>query len=78
MKTSQTVAGNCLYLANQLSKTMAVTLIPYMPVKTKEILEILNIDSDQKWNDAAELIHPGHLIKEAKPIFSKVDDDVIN
>jgi len=78
VKTSQTVAGNCLYLANQLSKTMAVTLIPYMPVKTKEILEILNIDSDQKWNDAAEFIHPGHLIKEAKPIFSKVDDDVIN
>jgi len=78
VKTSKTVAGNCLYLANQLSKTMAVTLIPYMPVKTKEILEILNIDSDQKWNDAAEFIHPGHLIKEAKPIFSKVDDDVIN
>ena len=41
-------------------------------------MEILNIDSDQKWNDAAEFIHPGHLIKEAKPIFSKVDDDVIN
>jgi methionyl-tRNA synthetase len=78
VKTSKTLAGNCLYLANQLSKTMAVTLLPYMPVKTKEIFEILNIDSDQKWDDAAEFIPSGHLIREAKPIFSKVDDEVIN
>ena len=77
VKTSKKEAGNCLYLANQLSKTMAVTLMPYMPVKTNEILEILNIDYDQKWDDAAEFIPAGHLIREAKPIFSKVDDDII-
>ena len=77
VKTSKDVAANCLYLANQLSKTMAVTLIPYMPVKTQEILKIMNIDGDVNWNDAAEFIPAGHLIGEAKPIFTKVDDDVI-
>jgi len=77
VKTDKNVAVNCLYLANQLSKTMAVTLIPYMPVKTQEILEILNLDTEFNWADAADFIPAGHLIKEAKPIFTKVEDDVI-
>ena len=77
VKTSKNVAANCLYLANQLSKTMAITLIPYMPVKTQEILKILNVDDDINWDDAAEFIPAGHLIGQAKPIFTKVDDDII-
>ena len=77
LKLINNVAANCLYLANQLTKTMAVTLIPYMPVKTQEILKILNIDTDFNWNDAAEFISAGHEIVEAKPIFSKVEDDII-
>jgi methionyl-tRNA synthetase len=56
---------------------MAVILIPYMPVKTQEILKILNINGEIKWDDAAEFIPAGHLIREAKPIFTKVDDDII-
>lgn len=79
VKTSKAQAANCLYLANQLAKTMAITLIPYMPVKTMEILEILRFKNgeDNLWDDAAEFIPAGHEIGEAKPIFSKVDDDVI-
>ena len=71
------MAANCLYLANQLSKVMAVTLIPYLPVKTQEIVEILNLDSDFTWDNAADFIPAGHLIKEPKPIFTKVNDDLI-
>jgi methionyl-tRNA synthetase len=77
IKTNKNVTANCLYLANQLSKTMAVILIPYMPVKTQEILKILNINGEIKWDDAAEFIPASHLIREAKPIFTKVDDDII-
>jgi methionyl-tRNA synthetase len=78
VKTDKKTAGNCIYLANQLAKTMAVTLIPYMPVKTLEILKILNIDSeDLKWDDAADFIPAGQMINEATPLFSKVEDDVI-
>jgi methionyl-tRNA synthetase len=56
---------------------MAVTLLPYMPVKTKEIFETLQIDSDIGWDDAAEFLPAGHEIAEAKPIFLKVEDEVI-
>ncbi len=77
VKTSKNLAANCLYLTNQLSKVMAVTLIPYMPVKTKEILEILNLNTDFSWDSSADFIPAGHLIKEAKPIFTKVDDELI-
>ena len=77
VKTDKNVAANCLYLANQLSKVMAVTLIPYMPVKTLEIVKIMNLDNDFYWDDAADFIPAGHLINEAKPIFIKVDDDLI-
>ncbi len=81
IKTNPEVAVNCLYLANQLAKTMAITLIPYMPVKTMEILQTMNLDSNienMKWDDAAKFIPAGHEIAEAKPIFSKVEDDVIS
>lgn len=78
VKTDKKTAGNCLYLANQLAKTMAVTLVPYMPVKTQEIFRTLNIEAEElNWNEAADFIPAGHTINEAKPIFSKVEDDVI-
>jgi len=78
VKTDKKVAANCLYLANQLAKTLAVTLTPYLPVKTLEIFKTLNIDNDVSWDDAAKFIAPGHEINEPKPIFLKIEDDVIN
>jgi methionyl-tRNA synthetase len=78
VKTNNNMAANCLYLANQLAKTMAVTLIPYMPVKTQEVFDTLKLNKGYKWDEAADFIAAGHEIGEAKPIFSKVDDDVIS
>ena len=77
VKTDKKTAGNCLYLSNQLAKAMAVTLIPYMPVKTLEIFKTLNINSDINWDNAADFIPAGHELGEANPIFLKVEDDVI-
>ncbi len=77
VKTDKKTAGNCLYLSNQLAKTMAVTLIPYMPVKTLEIFKTLNMNSDINWDNAADFIPSGHELGEANPIFLKVEDDVI-
>lgn len=78
VKTNENSASNCIYLANQLAKTMAVTLIPYLPDKTREILETLNLKHDDMvWDEAAQFIGAGHEISKAKPIFSKVEDDVI-
>ena len=77
VKTDKKTAGNCLYLSNQLAKAMAVTLVPYMPVKTLEIFKTLNMNSDINWDNAADFIPAGHELGEANPIFLKVEDDVI-
>ena len=78
VKSGPEKAATCLYLCNQLSKTLAVVLMPYLPVKTQEIFKTLNLDAEKMvWDDAAEFIPSGHEIAKAKPIFSKIDDDVI-
>lgn len=78
VKTDKAGAANCLYLANQLAKTLAVTLTPYMPVKTLEIFKTLKIDPVLNWEDGAKFMEEGHEIGEPKPIFLKIEDDVIN
>jgi methionyl-tRNA synthetase len=71
-------ASNCLYLCNQLTKTLAVLLMPYMPQKSSKILEILNLDENQDvWDNAHVFMTSGHPIKKAKPLFAKIDDEVI-
>lgn len=78
VKTDNKLASNCIYLANQLAKTMAVTLVPYLPEKTIEIFETLKIDPDVNWEDAQKFLEAGHSIGTPQPIFLKIEDDVIN
>ncbi|WP_414468941.1 methionine--tRNA ligase [Methanobacterium sp. ACI-7] len=79
VKENKSEAANCLYLCNQLAKTLAVILTPYIPTKASNIIEIMNLDdnSTSKWNKAAEFIPAGHEIGKAKPLFNKIDDEVI-
>lgn len=71
-------AANCLYICNQLCKTLGVLLNPYLPVKSMEIIKILNLElSDINWENAEKNIPPGHEISIPNPIFSKIDDRVI-
>lgn len=78
VKENPEKAANCLYLCNQLTKTLAVLLKPYMPEKSFKILEILNLDDlSMVWDDASTFIPSGHLIKKPKPLFAKIDDEII-
>jgi len=72
-------AANCLYLCNQLAKTLSVILTPYIPVKAPEIMEIMDIQNFEglKWENAADFLPAGHKINKAKPLFSKIDDLII-
>ncbi|WP_407453993.1 methionine--tRNA ligase [Methanobrevibacter sp.] len=70
-------AANCLYLSNQLAKTLAFTLKPYLPTKADAIAKILNIDDLSQWKDASVFLPSGHVINKAKPLFKKIDDEVI-
>jgi len=79
VKENPKKASNCLYLCNQLAKTLSVILTPYIPVKAPQIMDIMNLQDVEtsKWEDAAEFLPAGHKINKAKPLFLKIDDLVI-
>ncbi|MGL6298135.1 MAG: methionine--tRNA ligase subunit beta, partial [Methanobacteriaceae archaeon] len=102
VKENKESAANCIHLCTQLSKKLAIMLIPYIPKKANDILDILSISnlnadsniinnpdyyqwSENKqnilnnisWNEINEPLNVGHEIKKAKPLFEKIEDDVI-
>jgi methionyl-tRNA synthetase len=79
IKENPQEAANCLYLCNQLAKTLSVILKPYIPVKASQIGKIMNLKEYEtlKWNVAGNFIPSGHKIGKAKPLFKKIDDDII-
>ena len=70
-------AANCLYLSNQLAKTLAYTLKPFLPSKADKIAEIMNLGSLDNWEDAKVSLPAGHEINKAKPLFKKIEDKEI-
>ncbi|MGZ7069815.1 MAG: methionine--tRNA ligase [Methanobacterium sp.] len=79
VKEDPQVAANCLNLCNQLAKTLAIILKPYIPTKSGDIATIMNLDGFEtiKWEETANFIPAGHKINKAKPLFKKIDDDII-
>ena len=71
-------ASNCLYLSNQLAKTLAYTLKPFLPTKADEIAKIMNISTLNQWKDAKVPLPSGHEINKAKPLFKKIEDKEID
>ena len=57
---------------------MAYTLKPYLPTKADDIAAIINLDNLDNWNDAKAILPSGHEINKAKPLFKKIEDDVID
>ena len=78
VKEDMAKAANCLYLSNQLAKTLAYMLKPFLPSKADKIAEIMNIESLDNWNDAKVELPTGHEINKAKPLFKKIDDEEID
>ncbi|MBE6500568.1 MAG: methionine--tRNA ligase [Methanobrevibacter thaueri] len=77
VKEDKTKASNCLYLSNQLAKTLAYTLKPFLPTKADKIAEIMNIKTLDNWEDAKIPLPSGHVINKAKPLFKKIEDKEI-
>lgn len=77
VKSDPNKAATCLNICNQLSKVIAITLNPYLPIKSMEIVKLLNIDEELDWDSAGTLLLPGHKIQQAKPIFKKIEDETI-
>ena len=77
VKEDMEKASNCLFLSNQLCKAMAVLLKPYIPNKADAICNIINIPTENTWDDAKVFLETGHEINKAKPLFKKIEDKVI-
>ena len=77
IKEDKIKAANCLHLSNQLAKTLAFTLKPFLPTKADKIADIMNIDSLDNWEDAKIPLPVGHEINKAKPLFKKIEDKEI-
>lgn len=80
VKSSPEKAANCIFLCNQLAKTLGILLMPYMPVKSSEILKTLNYEENpetENWDYASIFLDSGHQINKAKPLFAKIDDGFI-
>ncbi|WP_405275407.1 methionine--tRNA ligase [Methanobrevibacter sp.] len=77
VKEDKVKAANCLHLSNQLAKTLAYTLKPFLPTKADKIADIMNIDSLDNWEDAKIPLPVGHEINKAKPLFKKIEDKEI-
>ena len=77
VKEDKAKAANCLYLSNQLAKTLAYMLKPFLPTKADKIAEIMNLGSLDNWEDAKADLETGHIINKAKPLFKKIEDKEI-
>jgi methionyl-tRNA synthetase len=77
VKEDKVKAANCLYLSNQLAKTLAYMLKPFLPTKADKIAEIMNLGSLDNWEDAKVALPTGHEINKAKPLFKKIEDKEI-
>ncbi|MDR2967108.1 MAG: methionine--tRNA ligase [Methanobacteriaceae archaeon] len=70
-------AANCLYLCNELSKTVAILLKPYIPKTAQKILNTMNIAGGSDWKDSKVPLEIGQEINKAKPLFKKIEDETI-
>jgi methionyl-tRNA synthetase len=78
VKSDPEKAATCLNICNQLCKTLSILLSPYLPNKSIEIQETLNLNpSTINWDFTKEKLPNGHKISHAKPIFIKIEDGVI-
>lgn len=80
-------AATCLYLCNQLAKVTSIIITPYLPNKAAEMREILHLnrnksDDDKsdnylKWDKSTDFMDVGTPIGDAKPLFAKIADEII-
>jgi len=73
IKLNPQVAANTLYVSAQIVKALSIILDPFIPVTTCKLREMLNLPGKVSWDDAYKPLPPGHRIKRAEPLFTKVN-----
>ena len=75
-------AKKVLFLCLNMAKALAIVASPIMPTKTKEIWQQLGFsgspDAQDNWQDSRKINIPkSHKINSPKPLFMRLDDEII-
>jgi len=78
IKDDESRVKTILNLSLQVAANLTVVSAPFMPFTAATLREILNI-TELKWADAgnSDLVKAGHSVNQAKLLFEKIDDAVI-
>jgi len=75
-KTNPEEAARTLYICNQLVKSLAVLMAPFMPFSAERLWQTLNLPlsvHEQDWKSVTGELDPGHRINRPIPLFRKID-----
>jgi len=73
IKTDPQSAACTLHIAVQIVNALSVIMEPFVPSTSTDLRTLLNLPETFKWEDASNPIPSNHKIKEAKPLFHKVE-----
>ena len=73
IKTDPEAAANALYVTAQIAKALSIVMEPFLPFASKDLRSQLNLPESIEWNDAISLIPSGHKVREARPLFQKIE-----
>ncbi|MGC4022164.1 MAG: methionine--tRNA ligase subunit beta, partial [Cyclobacteriaceae bacterium] len=78
-KTDLSRVGTILNLALQISANLAVVCEPFLPFTSKKLKDMLSFN-DRDWSKtgSSNLLKADHQLGEAKLLFEKIEDDVID
>lgn len=78
IKDDEARVKTILNLSLQVAANLMVVSAPFMPFTAASLRDILNI-SELKWSDAGnrDILKAGHSVNQAKLLFEKIDDAVI-
>jgi methionyl-tRNA synthetase len=77
IKINEERVKTIMYISLEVSAYLAVLCAPFFPNSSLKVYEMLNLKKIN-WNEAkGQILKPGHQLGEAKLLFEKIEDDVI-
>jgi len=77
IKTDPEKVKNIMFIAAQITGSLAIISEPFLPFTSKKMLEMMNINKTS-WNQIGEeFIVPGHVINNPSLLFQKIEDKEI-
>lgn len=80
LKTNPTKASTTLYIADQIVKALATLLQPFLPQTSERLWKALNLHGsahEKGWEEALNPLPPSHEITKPKPLFKKLEAELV-